>query len=103
MNPDPRMVPNAVTGAPTARRCPSVASRRDERGDLLNQPRRSQEPDVDVFSFVATIEIGLPGCARPVKFARTFEAAGIRGERPDVANDPDATRSDVFVLRPYNQ
>ena len=81
---------------------PSVASRPDERGDLPNQPRRSQQPDVDVFVFVATLEIEMPECARPVKFARTFEGAGSRGERPDVANDPDANRSDVFVLRPYN-
>ena len=96
------MVPDAATVAPTARRCPTVASRSDERGNLPNQPRRSQQPDVDVFFFVATLEIGMPECARPAKFARTFEAAGSRGERPAVANDPDANRSDVFVLRPYN-
>ena len=102
MNPGPRVVPDAATGAPTARRCPTVASRSDKRGDLPNQPRRSQQPDVDVFVFVATLEIGMPECARPVTFARTLEAAGSRGERPDVANDPDANRSDVFLLRPYN-
>ena len=89
-------------GAPAARRCPSVASRPDERGDLPNQPRRSQQPDVDVCVFVATLEIEMPECAQPVTFARTFEGAGSRGERPDVANDPDANRYDVFVLRPYN-
>ena len=44
----------------------------------------------------------MPECAQPLKFARPFEAARSRGERPDVANDPDANRSDVFVLRPYN-
>ena len=43
-----------------------------------------------------------PSVPGAVTFARTFEAAGSHGERPDVANDPDANRSDVFVLRPYN-
>ena len=100
--PRPAVVSDAATVAPTARRCPTVASQPDERDDLPNQPRRSQQPDGDVSFFVATLEIGMLECARPVKVARTFEAVGSRGERADVANDPDANRSDVFVLRPYN-
>ena len=84
------------------RHCPSVVSRRGERDDVPNQPRRSTQPDVDVLFFSATLKIGVPECARPVTFARTFEAAGSHGERPDVANDRDANRSDVFLLCPYN-
>ena len=61
--------------APTARRCPTVASRPDERDDLPNQPRRSQQPDEDVLFFVTTFEIGMPECVRLVKPARTVEDA----------------------------
>ena len=77
---------------------PESASRRDKSGDLPKQPRRSQQPDVHVFFFVATPEIGMPECARPVKPARALEAATRFDERPDVANHPDANRSEVFVL-----
>ena len=83
-------------------RCPSVASRPDERGDLPRKPRRSQQPDVDVFSFVAAPEIGTAECIRLVKPARAVEEARRHDEHGTVTNCPDANRSDVFLLRPYN-
>ena len=76
---------------------PESASRRDERGDLPKQPRRSQQPAVHVFFFVATLEIGMPECARLVKPARTVEGTVSRDENVDVANHPEAKRSEVFV------
>ena len=69
---------------------PESATRPDERPDVPKQPRRSQQPDVDVFLFVAAIEIAMPNCARLVKPARTFEAATSCNEHRDAANDPDA-------------
>ena len=74
--PGPRVVPDAATVAATARRCSTVASRPDERGDLPNQPRRSQQPDVDVFVFVATLEIGMPECARLSDIRVSFRSSG---------------------------
>ena len=96
-----RAGPDAAIVAPTARRCPTVASRHGECDDLPNQPRRSQQPDVGVFSSLQRSRSECPSVPSPLKFVRPFEAARSRGERPDVANDPDANRSDVFVLRPY--
>ena len=58
---------DAVTATPAARRRPSVASRHDERGDLPNQPRRSQQPGVDVFLFRCRPELGTSECVRLVK------------------------------------
>ena len=102
MDPGPRVVPDAVTGAATARRCPSVASRPDERDDVPNQPRRSQQPAVDVLVFVATPEIGTSEWARLVKPTRAVEEARSHDEHRNVSHHPDANRSFVFVLRPYN-
>ena len=102
MDPGPRVVPNSAIVAPTARRCPSVASRPDDRGDQPKQPRRSQQPDVHVFFLVATPEIGMSECVRLVKPARAVEEALRHDEHGAVTNHPDANRSDVFVLRPYN-
>ena len=78
------------------------ARRSDEHADLPIQPRRSQQPDVDVFLFVAAIGIAMPTCARLVEPARTFEAATRPDEHRDAANNPDANRSEVFLLRPSN-
>ena len=96
------MPPRPASGArcaiveSVARRCPSVAGRPDERGDLPNQPRQSQQPDVDVFFSVAALETGTPECARAVRFARIFEAAGSRGERADAQMTPMPTDSKSF-------
>ena len=77
---------------------PESSSRLDGHGDLPKRPRRSQQPDVHVFFFVATPEIGTPECTWLVKPARALEAATRFDERPDVANNPDANRSEVFFL-----
>ena len=102
MDPGPRVVLDAAIVTLAARRRPRVASRRDERDDLSKQPQRSQQPDVHVFFAVAAPEIRTFECARLVKPARAVE----EGRRPDehgaVTNHPDASRSYVFVLRPYN-
>ena len=102
MDPSPRMMPDSAIGAPTARRCPSVASRPDERGDVPKQPRRSQQPDVHVLFLVATPEIGTSEWVRLVKLARAVEEQRRHDEHGAVTNYPDANRSDVFVLCPYN-
>ena len=77
---------------------PESASRLDESDDLPKQPRRSQQPAVHVFFFVATLEIGMPECARLGKHARAVEADVSRDENLNVANHPDAKRSDVFFF-----
>ena len=99
MNPGPRVGPDAATGAPTARRCPTVASAPMNAATCPTNRDGRKQPDVEVLFFVATLEIGMPECARPVTLARTVEAAGRRGERPDVANDPMPTdpMSSFFV------
>ena len=93
---------DAVTATPAARRRPSVASRHDERGDLPNQPRRSQQPGVDVFLFRCRPELGTSECVRLVKPARAVEEARRHDEHGGVTNHPDANPSDVFLIRPYN-
>ena len=65
---------------------------------LLKQPHRRQQPDPNRSSPVATAEIETPECARLVKPARALKAATRFDERPDVASDPDANRSEVFFL-----
>ena len=102
MAPGPRVVPDAAIGAPTARRCPSVARRLDKRDDLRKKPRRSQQPDVDVFRFVAATEIGTSECVQLVKPARAVDEARRHDEHGAVSHYPVANRSDVFLLRPYN-
>ena len=69
-NPSREWCPDVAIGAPTARRCPTVASRPDERGDLPKQARASQQPDADVFFFVAATEIGASEPVPMVKPAR---------------------------------
>ena len=61
-------------------------------------PRRTRIP----WFFVAAPEIGTPEHVRLVKAARTVDDARRLDEHRDVANHPDANRSDVFVLCPYN-
>ena len=95
-------MPHAAIGAPATRRCPSVARRTDERDHLPKKPRRSQQPDVDVLSFVAAPEIGTSECVRLVKPARAADEARRHDEHGAVSHYPVANRSDVFLLRPYN-
>ncbi len=95
-------MPDAAIVAPTARRCPSVDSRPDERGDLSKQPRRSQQPDVHVFFLVATSEIGTCACVRLVKPARTVGEGRRHDEHSAVTNHPGPNCYDVFLLRPHN-
>ena len=66
------------------------------------RPRCAQQPDVHLVFFVATTSIAAPECARLVDSARAIEAATRFNERTNVASDPDANRSDVFVLCPAN-
>ena len=77
MDPGPRVVPDTAIGAPAARRCPSVVSRRGERDDLPNQPRRSQQPDLDVLFFVATPEVGASECVRLVRPREPSKKRGV--------------------------
>ena len=102
-DPGPRVVTDAAIAAPAVRRCPQVARRPDDRGDLHKQLRRSQQPDVDVFFFVARPETETSERVQPVKLARTIEEERRYDEHCVVTNHPDANRSDVFVLRPYNR
>ena len=56
---------------------------------LLKQPQRSQPPDPNRSSPVATAEIETPECARLVKPARALEAAMRLDECAGAANHPD--------------
>ena len=51
---------------------------------------------------VATPEIGTSECVWLVKPARAVEEERCHDGHGAVTNHPDANRSDVFVLRPYN-
>ena len=96
--PRPRLVPDAAIVVLAARRCPSVARRPDERDHLPKKPRRSQQPDVDVFSFVAAPEIGTSECVRLVKPARAADEARRHDEHGAVSHYPVANRTDVFFF-----
>ena len=54
------------------------------------------------FVLVATPKIGTSERVRPVKPARAVGEARRHDEHRDRPHHPDANRSDVFVLRPYN-
>ena len=54
------------------------------------------------FFLVAAPEIGMTDRVRLSKPARAVEEARRHDEYSAATNYPDANRSDVFVLRPYN-
>ncbi len=60
INPSRRVMPDAAMNAPAARRCPRVLSVAMKVATRCKPPRRSQQPDVDLFFFVATPEIERP-------------------------------------------